>query len=148
MCEQFPWFLDTIEEELQRGRTPPSTLTLEWLVSAVDSSTTPSRRVGGCLGHLLLTLPEQVHRLPQLLCASVGSSVSDELGRIPQLSTEVSVSQLQNLFGGLSMACDFADLVQNGFCTCPVAALQGSFGPRSCTSPAVSRRNIHPPNSF
>ena len=76
MCEQFPWFLDTIEEELQRGRTPPSTLTLEWLVSAVDSSTTPSRRVGGCLGHLLLTLPEQVHRLPQLLCASVGGSVS------------------------------------------------------------------------
>ncbi|MCS3679001.1 hypothetical protein GGP72_002798 [Salinibacter ruber] len=46
---------------------------------------------------------------------------------------------------------------QNGFCTRPVAhqrhdlasarpPLQGSFGPRSCTSPAVSRLNIHPPN--
>jgi hypothetical protein len=44
------------------------------------------------------------------------------------------------------MACDFADLVQNGFCTRPVAPLQGSFGSRSCTSPAVSRLNIHPPN--
>ena len=66
----------------------------------------------------------------------------------------------QKLFGGLSMACDFADLVQpgdysvttfpaqNDFCTRPVALLQGAFGPRSCTSPAVSRRNIHPPNSF
>ena len=53
---------------------------------------------------------------------------------------------LENLFGGLSMACDFADLVQNGFCTRPVAPLQGSFGPRSCTSSAVSRLNIHPPN--
>jgi hypothetical protein len=51
-------------------------------------------------------------------------------------------------FGGLSMACDFADLVQNGFCTRPVVPLQGSFGPCSCTSPAVSRLNIHPPNSF
>ena len=56
--------------------------------------------------------------------------------------------RIENLFGGLSMACDFADLVQNGFCTRPVAALQGSFGPRSCTSPAVSRLNIHPPNRF
>ena len=46
------------------------------------------------------------------------------------------------------MACDFADLVQNGFCTRLVAPLQGSFGPRSCTSPAVSRLNIHPSNSF
>ncbi len=46
------------------------------------------------------------------------------------------------------MAYDFADLVQNGFYTRPVAPLQGSFGPRSCTSPAVSRLNIHPPNSF
>ncbi len=46
---------------------------------------------------------------------------------------------------------------QNGFCTRPVAhqrhdlasarpPLQGSFEPRSCTSPAVSRLNIHPPN--
>ena len=56
--------------------------------------------------------------------------------------------RIENLFRGLSMACDFADLVQNGFCTRPVAALQGSFGPRSCTSPAVSRLNIHPPNRF
>ncbi len=46
------------------------------------------------------------------------------------------------------MACDFADLVQNGFCTRPVAPLQGSLGPRSCTSAAVSRLNIHPPNNF
>ena len=60
----------------------------------------------------------------------------------------LSVSAHQKLFGGLSMACDFADLVQNGFCTRPVAPLQGAFGSRSCTSPAVSRRNIHPPNSF
>jgi hypothetical protein len=52
----------------------------------------------------------------------------------------------KKLLGRLSMACDFADLVQNGFCTHPVAPLQGSFGPRSCTSPAVSRLNIHPPN--
>ena len=51
--------------------------------------------------------------------------------------------------------CDFADLVhprrpsgysvtafpaQNGFCTRPVALLQGSIGPRSCTSPAVFTR--------
>ncbi len=54
----------------------------------------------------------------------------------------------ENLFGGLSMACGFADLVQNGFCTRPVAPLQGSFGLRSCTLPAVSRLNIHPPNRF
>jgi hypothetical protein len=54
----------------------------------------------------------------------------------------------QKLFGGLSMACDFADLVQNEFCTRPVALLQGLFGPRSRTSPAVSRLNIHPQNSF
>ena len=55
---------------------------------------------------------------------------------------------VEKLFGGLSMTCDFADLVQNGFYTRPVAPLQGSFGPRSCTSLAVSRLNIHPPNSF
>jgi outer membrane receptor protein involved in Fe transport len=77
----------------------------------------------------------------------------------------------ERLFGGLTMAHDFADLVQpwdysvtafpaqNGFCTRPVAPLQGSFGPRSCTSPAVFARrarpslrscwlNIHPPNGF
>jgi len=57
-------------------------------------------------------------------------------------------TDFENLFGGLSMACDFADLVQNRFGTRPVAPLQDSFGPRSCTSPAVSRLNIHPPNSF
>jgi hypothetical protein len=55
---------------------------------------------------------------------------------------------VENLFGGLSMAYDFAYLVQNGFFTRPVAPLQGSFGPRSCTSLAVSRLNIHPPNRF
>ena len=48
------------------------------------------------------------------------------------------------------MACDFTALVQNGFCTSPVAhqghdlalarpPLQGSFERRSCTSTAVSR---------
>jgi hypothetical protein len=41
---------------------------------------------------------------------------------------------LENLFGGLSPACDFVDLVQNGFYTRPVAPLQGLFGRRSCTS--------------
>ena len=55
---------------------------------------------------------------------------------------------LQNLFGGLSPACDFVDLVQNGFCTRPVAPLQGSFERRSCTSTTVSRHRIHPPNRF
>ena len=65
----------------------------------------------------------------------------------PSLTSSASTKfKTQNLFGGLSMACDFADLVQNGFCTRPVAPLQGSFGPRSCTSSAVSRLNIHPPN--
>jgi len=39
----------------------------------------------------------------------------------------------------LSVACDFADRVQNEFDTHLVALLQDSFGPRSCTSPAVSR---------
>ena len=65
-----------------------------------------------------------------------------------QDTLEIFPFHFQKLFGGLSMACDFADLVQNGFCTRPVALLQGAFEPRSCTSPAVSRRNIHPPNSF
>ena len=40
---------------------------------------------------------------------------------------------LENLFGGLSMACDFADLVQNGFCTRPVAHQRhdlAGLGPR------------------
>jgi len=61
---------------------------------------------------------------------------------------------MQKLLDGPSMACDFADLVQNGFCTGdlksprPVALLQGSFGVRSCTSPAGFRLNIHSPNSF
>ena len=78
---------------------------------------------------------------------------------------------LQNLFGGLSPACDFVDLVQsgnylvallpaqNGFYTHPVAhqghnlalarpPLQGSFERRSCTSATVSRHRIHPPNRF
>ena len=31
----------------------------------------------------------------------------------------------KNLFGGMSEACDFVDLVQNGFCVRPVAPLQG-----------------------
>ena len=66
---------------------------------------------------------------------------------------------LENLFGGLSPACDFVDLVQNGFHTRPVAhqghdlalarpPLQGSFERRSCTSTTVSRHRIHPPNRF
>jgi hypothetical protein len=70
-----------------------------------------------------------------------------------------SVLQVQNLFGGLSPACDFMDLVQNGFYTRPVAhqghdlalarpPLQGSFERRSCTSITVSRHRIHPPNRF
>ena len=32
---------------------------------------------------------------------------------------------LENLFGGMSEACDFVDLVQKGFCVRPVAPLQG-----------------------
>jgi hypothetical protein len=31
----------------------------------------------------------------------------------------------ENLFGEMSTACDFVDLVQNGFCTHPVVPLQG-----------------------
>ena len=31
----------------------------------------------------------------------------------------------ENLFGGMSEACDFVDLVQKGFCVRPVAPLQG-----------------------
>ena len=54
----------------------------------------------------------------------------------------------ENLFGGLSTASDFVDLVQNDFCTRPVAPLQGSFERCSCTSPTVSRLRIHPPNRF
>ena len=42
---------------------------------------------------------------------------------------------LENLFGGLSPACDFVDLVQNGFFTPPVVPLQGSFGHRSALRP-------------
>ena len=41
----------------------------------------------------------------------------------------------ENLFGGLSTACDFVDLVQNGFFTPPVVPLQGSFGHRSALRP-------------
>ena len=58
-----------------------------------------------------------------------------------QDTLEIFPFHFQKLFGGLSMACDFADLVQsgdysvtafpaqNGFCTRPVALLQGAFGP-------------------
>jgi hypothetical protein len=41
--------------------------------------------------------------------------------------------RLENLFGGLSPACDFADLVQNGFYTRPVAHQRhdlAGLGPR------------------
>ena len=41
--------------------------------------------------------------------------------------------RIENLFRGLSMACDFADLVQNGFCTRPVAHQRhdlAGLGPR------------------
>jgi len=54
----------------------------------------------------------------------------------------------ENLFGGRSVAYDFVDLVQNGFCTRPVAPLQGSIERRFAASPTVSRLNINPPNSF
>jgi hypothetical protein len=62
--------------------------------------------------------------------------------------TKMLMCNTKKLFGGRSMTCDFAGLGQNRFCTRPVAPLQGSFGLRSCPSPAVSRRNTHPPNSF
>ena len=48
----------------------------------------------------------------------------------------------------MSTACDFVDLAQNGFCTRPVAPLQGSLGHRSCASPTVSRLRIHSQNRF
>jgi len=35
------------------------------------------------------------------------------------------VFEFEKLFGGRSVACDFVGLVQNGFCTRPVAPLQG-----------------------
>ena len=54
-----------------------------------------------------------------------------------------NVSWVENLFGGLSPACDFVDLMQNGFYTRPVGPLQGSFERRSCTSTTVSRHRIH-----
>jgi len=43
----------------------------------------------------------------------------------------------ENLFGGLSMACDFADLVQNGFGTRPVAidSCRGRLGPARARRP-------------
>ena len=41
----------------------------------------------------------------------------------------------QNLFGELSTACDFVDLVQNGFFAPPVVPLQGSLGHRSALRP-------------
>ena len=41
----------------------------------------------------------------------------------------------QNLFGGLSPACDFMDLVQNSFFTPPVVPLQGSLEHRSALRP-------------
>ena len=41
----------------------------------------------------------------------------------------------ENLFDGLSTACDFVDLVQNGFFAPPVVPLQGSFGHRSALRP-------------
>ena len=46
------------------------------------------------------------------------------------------------------MACDFVDLVQNGFGTRPVVPLQGLFEHHFATSTTVSRLNINPPNSF
>ena len=50
-----------------------------------------------------------------------------------QFSTVKPRSKLQNLFSGLSTACDFADLAQNGFCTRPVAHQRhdlAGLGPR------------------
>ena len=51
------------------------------------------------------------------------------------LITSVWYRRLKNLFGGLSTACDFMDLVQNGFFTPPVVPLRGSFGHRSALRP-------------
>ena len=59
---------------------------------------------------------------------------------------EPTDEELENLFGELSTACDFVDLVQNGFFTPPVVRqghdlalarppLQGSFGHRSALRP-------------
>jgi hypothetical protein len=63
----------------------------------------------------------------------------------------------QSLFGGRSVACDFADLVQNGFCIRPVAHQRhdlAGLGPRYrdsferhfAASTTVSRLHIDPPN--
>ena len=46
---------------------------------------------------------------------------------------------IQNLFGGLSTASDFVDLVQNDFCTRPVAPLQGECRSRSVRDPRSRR---------
>ena len=53
---------------------------------------------------------------------------------------------LLSLFGGRSVACDFVDLAQKAFCTCPVVPLQGSFGHLFAASTTVSRLHINPPN--
>jgi len=41
-----------------------------------------------------------------------------------RFARQVSKLGAKNLFGGLSTASDFVDLVQNDFCTRPVAPLQ------------------------
>ena len=61
------------------------------------------------------------------------------VSRVPNRSSNVASDPhtrvLENLFGELSTACDFVDLVQNGFFTPPVVPLQGSFGHRSALRP-------------
>ena len=58
------------------------------------------------------------------------------------------LQRFKNLFGGVSAACDFADLAPRSHGTRPVAPLQGSLERSVDASPAVSRRRIHPPNRF
>jgi hypothetical protein len=70
------------------------------------------------------------------------------LGYAQGASVARSLLDLENLFGETSAACDFVDLVQNGFCTRPVAPLQGSFGHRFAASPTVSRLHICSQNRF
>ena len=77
--------------------------------------------------------------------------------RRPVLSPTKHHGPMKSLFGGRSVACDFVDLVQNGFCIRPVAhqrhdlaglgpRYRGSFERHFAASTTVSRLNINPPN--
>ena len=61
------------------------------------------------LGHV-----PQVRKRPVVAVAAV--NVHESMGKC---------GGMENLFGGMSEACDFVDLVQKGFCVRPVARLQG-----------------------